>query len=410
MPREVPDAAIQIIAERIRSRSNKSHGIPVKGDAANCETPQIFEILDFATIDQSDRRFYAIDGSFKSEQFYNGLCVALYTAGYVCYQHGKQIRLNDLDDPIILGRSYLPERMLITSEQDALDMYEELFRFPPVRALLAFLGMPKDEIFAYTQESITQNVSSLLSFCQEVLEWSLVLEIAQSDQVKAGDFILKDGDLRSLTIRQPALLKVGKFLHEQGIIIAGITKNSAVKIELSYTFKQIDDYLQDKLKPNYSFQAKDPRRQKLCAWFEVPSQVLQASFSGSMYAKKGITGGRGFGIYHAARLDYVEKLQNYDWVIADLNIFDVVPGVDHQDLLSRDANGTAVIFQELTRLTQEHYILGYPYPLVEAHNFVSIRHEFNENIVGRVKLALYNDQIMDHVDIDNLFLDIHDRF
>lgn len=237
-----------------------------------------------------------------------------------------------------------------------------------------------------------------------------MLEIAESKDIKAGDFILKDGDLRSLNIAQKHLIKLGRMLHDNGIIIVGVTKNSAIKIELSYTFRQIDDYLQDKLKPNYPFRAQDPKRQKLCAWFEVPSQVLEASFSGSMYAKKGLSGGRGFGVYHAARLDYVEKLQNYDWLIVDLSIFDVMPNIDRDDLITRDQKNTAKIFEELTRLTQEHYILGYPYPLVEAHNFVSIRKEFNENVIGRVKLALYKDQIMDHADIDNLFLDIHDRF
>jgi NurA-like 5'-3' nuclease len=64
----------------------------------------------------------------------------------------------------------------------------------------------------------------------------------------------------------------------------------------------------------------------------------------------------------------------------------------------------------LTRLTQEHHILGYPYPLVEVHNFVSLKKDFKEEIIKRVKLALYQDQRMDNVDIENLFLDTHERF
>ena len=55
-----------------------------------------------------------------------------------------------------------------------------------------------------------------------------------------------------------------------------------------------------------------------------------------MFAKKGITGGRGFGLFFAARLDYVEKLQNYDWVIVDVNIFDAIPGIE-SNVLARDA-------------------------------------------------------------------------
>jgi NurA-like 5'-3' nuclease len=69
-----------------------------------------------------------------------------------------------------------------------------------------------------------------------------------------------------------------------------------------------------------------------------------------------------------------------------------------------------MIFKELTTLTQEHYILGYPYPLVEVHNFVSLKKDFKEEIIKRVKFALYKDQRMDNIEIENLFLDIHEKF
>lgn len=164
MARDIPDTVIKTIAERISSRSTKPHGIPVKGDDSNCETPQIFEIIDFTEIDDTERRFYAIDGSHKSEQFYNGLSVALYTAGYVCYQKGKQICLNKLDDPVILGCSYYPERILITSEQDASDIYDELFELEPVKRLIQFFGVSKEEVFEYKKEAVIINPSSLLSF------------------------------------------------------------------------------------------------------------------------------------------------------------------------------------------------------------------------------------------------------
>jgi len=128
-----------------------------------------------------------------------------------------------------------------------------------------------------------------------------------------------------------------------------------------------------------------------------------------MYAKKDIKGGRGFGLFTVARLDYVEKLQNYDWVVADVNIFDAVPSIEN-DEKNRDMDRLSTIFKELTTLTQEHYILGYPYPLVEAHNFVSLRKDFRDEIIKRVKFALYKEQRMDNIEIENLFLDIHDKF
>ena len=128
-----------------------------------------------------------------------------------------------------------------------------------------------------------------------------------------------------------------------------------------------------------------------------------------MYAKKSIEGGRGFGLFFAARLDYVEKLQNYDWIIIDANILDVVPRIEERKL-ERNYDGLKSLFKELTRLTQEHYILGYPYPLVEVHNFVTLKKEFKEEIIKRVKFALFKDQHMDNVEIENLFFDIHERF
>jgi NurA-like 5'-3' nuclease len=128
-----------------------------------------------------------------------------------------------------------------------------------------------------------------------------------------------------------------------------------------------------------------------------------------MYIKKDIRGGRGFGVFFVARLDYVEKLQNYDWLVIDVSIFDAIPCIEQLNL-SRDINKLKHIFKELTRLTQEHYILGYPFPLVEVHNLVSLKKHFKEEIINRVKLSLYRSQQMDNVDIENLFLDIHDRF
>jgi hypothetical protein len=137
--------------------------------------------------------------------------------------------------------------------------------------------------------------------------------------------------------------------------------------------------------------------------------VLKAAYQGDMFVKKDIHGGRGFGLFFAARLDYVEKLQNYDWVIVDVNIFDAIPGIE-SGKSDRDRSPLAKIFGELTRLTQEHYILGYPYPLAEVHTFISLKKDFKEEIVNRLKYSLYKDQRMDHVDIENLFLDTHDRF
>jgi len=409
----IPDNAVDLVAHHINERSNKNYSIPVIGNSDNPETPQIFEIMPFNEIDKTDRSFYAIDGSCNSQQFYNGVSIGIYNAGYICYKGGKQIRMNDIDDPIILGKAYYPQNILITNEEHLFAIYDELLNLEPIKSVIGFFHDSTDNIFPYKKSAVCSNLSTLLSFAQEILEWSLVYEIANRSEIREGDFILRDGTLRSLNIKQKYLVKLGKFLHEKGIIIVGITKNSPIKMELSYTLRQIDNYLQDQLKPTYPFTEKDPKRQKLCCWFEVPDNVLLASYGGkdtsAMYAKKDIKGGRGFGLFTIARLDYVEKLQNYDWFVADVNIFDAILGIENNKR-DRNMNKLRMIFKELTTLTQEHYILGYPYPLVEVHNFVSLKKNFKEEIVKRVKFALYKDQRMDNIEIENLFLDIHEKF
>ena len=407
--KEIPDSAIEIVAQHINARSNKNYGINPIGQLDNVETPQIFEIIPFDQIDSTENRFYGIDGSYNSEQFYNGLAVAMYDAGYICYHKGKQVRLNDIDDPVVLGQAYYPQNIVVTNQDHHFAIYDELLNLDPVKRLLDFWKTNPENIFAYDKDKVCVNLSTLLSFCQEILELSLILEVAELAETKAGDFILRDGNLRPLIVKQSYLVKLGKYIHDKGINLIAVTKQSPIKMELSYTFKQIDTYLQDQLKYEYPFTQTDPKRKKLCCWFEVPSPVLKASYQGDMFVRKDIHGGRGFGLFFAARLDYVEKLQNYDWVIVDVNIFDAIPGIE-SGKLDRDKDILTCIFGELTRLTQEHYILGYPYPLAEAHNFVSLKKNFKEEIVNRLKYSLYKDQRMDHVDIENLFLDTHDRF
>jgi hypothetical protein len=406
---EIPDSAIELVAKHINTRNNKNYGIPIIGNEDNIETPQIFEIIPFSEIDEADNRIYAIDGSYNSEQFYNGLSIGIYAAGYICFHRGKQLRMNTLDDPVIFGQAYYPQNILVTNEDHLNAIYDELLTLKPVQRLLEFWSDAPPDIFAYDKEKVCVNLSTLLAFCQEVLEIALILEIAELEGTKAGDLLLRDGTLRPLQIKQRYLVQLGKLLHSKKITIVAITKQSPIKMELAYTFKQIDSYLQDQLKHEYPFVASEPKRKKLCCWFEIPSAVLKAAYQGDMFVKKAIQGGRGFGLFVAARLDYVEKLQNYDWIIADVNILDAVPGIEAGDL-TRDREALRSLFKELTRLTQEHYILGYPYPLAEAHNFISLKSNFKDEIISRLKYSLYSDQRMDHVDIENLFLDMHDRF
>lgn len=215
MEDKISQSVIDSIAQHINQRNNTQYGIPIVGIPSNPETPQIFEIIPFDQIDNADLRVYAIDGSKNSHSFYNGISIGLYRGGYVCFQAGKQIRLNDLDDPVILGKAYTPKNILITCEEHLYAIYDELLTLEPVKRFIDFFESESKDIFPYNKDIICQSISTLLSFCQEILEWSLIYEVANRDEVKAGDFILKDGTLRSLNIRQEYIVKLGKFLCKE---------------------------------------------------------------------------------------------------------------------------------------------------------------------------------------------------
>ncbi len=402
--------AIDAVAERIQERTSKNYNIPVIGQSSNLETPQVFEIMPFTDIDKIHCRFYAVDGSYNHHTFYNGLSLAIYRAGYVCYHYGKPVRMNATDDPVNLAQTYSPNNVLVLREDDLPSMYDECLALPPVAAFLEFCGEYPENVFAYSRDIVTARISTFLGFAQEICEWSLIYEIATRPEIALGDVVLRDGALRSLQIKQKYIVKLGRLLKDKGLRLAAITKQSPVKVELSYTFSQVDAFLQDQLKQRYSFTNPSQSDRKLCVFFEVSEPVLLGAYgSGSMYAKKGVNGGRGCGLFFAARLDYVEKLQNYDWLVVDLNILDVVPALEEKDL-SRSFESVQSMMYDLTSLTQEHFILGYPYPLVEVHNAVKVQASFKDEMIARVKESLYRTRRLDHTEIENLFIDIHNRF
>lgn len=433
----VDDNTIDRIALHINNRINSPPLIDISSDKENSFTPQYFEITPFKEIDSRESRFYAIDGSYNSQDFYNGVSLALYGAGYACFHKGKEINFSK--DVTSKSQKYFNENVLVTSDAHKEAIFDELLSLSPVEKLLEFFNSSIDDVFGWglnidsIREAITSSISKLLGFCQEILEWSLVYEVATSSEISKGDFILRDGTLRSNNIKQKHILKLARHVFDEGVFLVAVTKASPLKMELSSSFKHIDRFLETDLKTTYPFTEKDIRRQKLCCWFEVPEIALIQAYpsseqkkkqakgeidkvsQSSMYAKQGLNAkGRGCGVFHATRLDYVEKLQNYDWTIVDLNVFDVMQTEQKVgqpfSTVARNLETISEIFSTLTCLTQEHYILGYPYPLVEIHNQISLRKEFKEQVIARLKASLYKNQRMDNIEIENLFLDIHDRF
>ncbi len=150
----IPQQAIDSVAQHINQRNNKQYNIPTIGNDSNPETPQIFEIIPFDQIDENGLKFFAVDGSNNNHSFYNGVTIGLYRGGCVCFHLGKQMRLNNHNDPVILGQSYTPLNILITCDQHLFSIYDELLSLPPVRRFLEFLQDSPEQIFSYKRETI----------------------------------------------------------------------------------------------------------------------------------------------------------------------------------------------------------------------------------------------------------------
>ena len=114
--------------------------------------------------------------------------------------------MNSSDDPVILGQTYTPNNILVTNEDHLAEIYDELFTMPPVKRLVEFWTKEPDDtlnkVFAYGKEQVCVNLSTLLSFCQGILEIALILEVAEHPDTKHGDFILRDGTLRPIQVKQ----------------------------------------------------------------------------------------------------------------------------------------------------------------------------------------------------------------
>lgn len=240
----IPDDVINGVAAEIHAKTNKDYKIPIVGVPENLETPQIFEIMPFDQIDAPTAGFFAIDGSRNSHTFYNGVSLCFYQAGYVCFRSGQQVRLNTSADPVVLGKVLHGTKMLVLNDEHLGSIYDEFLSLPAVASLIAFFGDKAEDVFPYKKDLIINSISTLLGFCQEVLEWALLYDIATNGSLAVGDFILRDGALRSLNIKQRYLVNLGHLLHAKGVRVVGVTKQNPVKTELTYTYSKIDSYLQ----------------------------------------------------------------------------------------------------------------------------------------------------------------------
>ncbi|MBI4443082.1 MAG: hypothetical protein HY649_06865 [Acidobacteria bacterium] len=114
--------------------------------------------------------------------------------------------MNTTDDPVVLGKIFHGTKMLVLSDKDLSDIYDEFLSLPATAALISFFGDKPEDIFPYNKEIVIGSSATLLGFCQEVLEWACIYDILLNAPLEGGDFILRDGPLRSLNIKQRYLL------------------------------------------------------------------------------------------------------------------------------------------------------------------------------------------------------------
>ncbi|MGP8154465.1 MAG: hypothetical protein ACLQBQ_10065 [Smithella sp.] len=76
--KEISDGTIELVARHINERNNKPSKIPIITIDGETETPHYFEIIPFEIIDDSKAKIFAIDGSYNSQEFYNGLSLGIF--------------------------------------------------------------------------------------------------------------------------------------------------------------------------------------------------------------------------------------------------------------------------------------------------------------------------------------------
>ena len=89
-----------------------------------------------------------------------------------------------------LDKHITPNNILITNQSHLSDIYDELLTLPPIMNLISFWEDTSELIFAYNREVICRDLNTVLSFCQEILEWAMVYEIANREEISEGDLIL----------------------------------------------------------------------------------------------------------------------------------------------------------------------------------------------------------------------------
>ncbi len=67
--------------------------------------------------------------------------------------------MNDLTDPLILGKGYYPENILITNDEHRNAIYDELLSLDPVKKFLEFLGADETQVFGFGRDLIISSLS-----------------------------------------------------------------------------------------------------------------------------------------------------------------------------------------------------------------------------------------------------------
>lgn len=200
--------------------------------------------------------------------------------------------------------------------------------------------LPQFENGKYVEKDKSWDNSKYADVLREVLEWSVLLKLARQRNKTHPNLILRDGLLRSVMIKDETMKKLGQAFenayNENGTLIVGVAKRSRV---LNYI--------------SMSITMDNPFATEEACCCKVPPELEKTSYS---FARPWMYN-HSFGELYLAKLT-----TGKDGIILPIDI----PNF----LQSRDKE----ILEYLVGCSKATFPTpGYPYPLIKAHEYASIK-------------------------------------
>jgi hypothetical protein len=181
------------------------------------------------------------------------------------------------------------------------------------------------------------HVRNVIAHVRDIVEWAVLLKLAW-EKTSSKRLIIRDGLLRTLALSQPLVTALSESFRqayeENGTLLVAVAKRT-----------QLLNYISVALELNGTF-----RREYPC-FAQVPERMQRKAYRGNNWL-----GGYGFGVLHLAKLSSDPD----GWVLpVDVPHWLMDRRKEVLEYLASTARGS---FPKV----------GYPYPLVQAHEYASM--------------------------------------